>query len=100
MELNILRARLFSKKTRGIVKALSSFRVVVVSRTSVLIPLPPACYGCLPKALKCLFCCEFPLYDHLNEEAEKITVTKDLVAKTEAETVSNVTLTIGLVEKH
>ncbi|KAH3896917.1 uncharacterized protein LOC127864492 [Dreissena polymorpha] len=57
------------------------------ARTSVLIPLPPPCYGCLPRALKCLFCCEFPLYDHLNEETEKITVTKDLVAKTEAETV-------------
>ncbi|KAL4217606.1 hypothetical protein ACF0H5_022348 [Mactra antiquata] len=48
------------------------------ARTSVLIPLPTVCYGCLPRPVKCLFCCEFPLYDHLSEESEKITVTKDL----------------------
>lgn len=47
-------------------------------RTSALIPLPPPCYGCLPRPLKCLFCCEFPCYDHLDEEAQKITVTKDM----------------------
>ncbi|WAR17582.1 hypothetical protein MAR_032176, partial [Mya arenaria] len=52
--------------------------VAYKNRTSVLIPLPPACYGCLPRPLKCLFCCEFPLYDNKGDASEKITITKDL----------------------
>ncbi|WAR17580.1 hypothetical protein MAR_032174 [Mya arenaria] len=52
--------------------------VAYKNRTSVLIPLPPACYGCLPHPLKCLFCCEFPLYDNKGDASEKITITKDL----------------------
>lgn len=47
-------------------------------RTSPLIPVPPPCYGFLPGPVKCLFCCEFPLYNNLNEETEKINVTKEI----------------------
>ncbi|KAK3603864.1 hypothetical protein CHS0354_042872 [Potamilus streckersoni] len=46
------------------------------TRTSPLIPLPPPCYGNLPRTVKCLFCCEFPLYDHTSEETERITIKK------------------------
>jgi len=55
--------------------------------TSALIPLPPFCYGCLPRPIKCLFCCECPFYDHLDEETQKITVTKDMEANGSAERV-------------
>ncbi|XP_067652616.1 uncharacterized protein [Haliotis asinina] len=41
-------------------------------RTSPLIPFPPPVYGVFPTFLKCLCCCEFPLYNHLNEEEEVI----------------------------
>ncbi|KAH3723491.1 hypothetical protein DPMN_049279 [Dreissena polymorpha] len=40
--------------------------VEYTSRTSVLVPLPPSRYGCLPQSLKCMSCCEFPRHNHLN----------------------------------
>ncbi|KAK7114825.1 uncharacterized protein [Littorina saxatilis] len=46
--------------------------LVYKKRTSPLVLLPPPCYGALPEALKCLCCCEFPLYNYLNEEEEAI----------------------------
>ena len=39
--------------------------------TSPLIPLPASCYGRLPNFVKCLFCCEFPFYNHMNEDPER-----------------------------
>lgn len=47
------------------------------NRTSALVPLPQSCYGACPNFLKCLCCCEFPLYDHMNEENEKIEIKSD-----------------------
>lgn len=44
------------------------------NRTSPLVPLPPPCYGCLPRAFKCLCCCEFPLYNYLDPEDERISI--------------------------
>ncbi|KAI8791044.1 hypothetical protein BgiMline_018591 [Biomphalaria glabrata] len=41
-------------------------------KTSPLILLLPACYGILPLCIKCTFCCEFPLYNHLSEETMTI----------------------------
>ncbi|XP_046363992.2 uncharacterized protein LOC124140445 [Haliotis rufescens] len=46
--------------------------VTYKKRTSPLIPFPPPVYGVFPSFLKCLCCCEFPLYNHLNEEEEVI----------------------------
>lgn len=37
--------------------------------TSPLIPMPPALYRNLPSFLKCSMCCEFPLYDYLDENS-------------------------------
>ncbi|EDO46489.1 predicted protein [Nematostella vectensis] len=37
-------------------------------RTSPLIPLPPPLYAALNNILKAIFCCEFPLYNHLKDE--------------------------------
>ena len=39
--------------------------------TSPLIPLPRSCFGKLPSAFKCLFCCEFPFYNHLDQDPER-----------------------------
>lgn len=47
------------------------------NRTSPLVPSPQSCYGSCPNFLKCLCCCEFPLYDHMNEENEKIEIKSD-----------------------
>ncbi|XP_020623579.1 uncharacterized protein LOC110061093 isoform X1 [Orbicella faveolata] len=43
--------------------------------TSPLIPLPPACFGAIPAPLKCLFCCECPFYNYLDDdESERIVI--------------------------
>ncbi|KAL8564607.1 hypothetical protein ACOMHN_032163 [Nucella lapillus] len=47
--------------------------LVYKKRTSPLILLPPPCYGVLPAVLKCFCCCEFPLYNYLDEEKQSIT---------------------------
>ncbi|XP_076470530.1 uncharacterized protein LOC143300620 [Babylonia areolata] len=41
-------------------------------RTSALVPLPPPCYAVLPALFKCACCCEFPLYNYLDEEKQTI----------------------------
>ncbi|CAF4956588.1 uncharacterized protein LOC125059031 [Pieris napi] len=38
------------------------------SSTSPFIPIPPSFYVEVPKFLKCLICCEFPIYDYTSEE--------------------------------
>ncbi|XP_035678777.1 uncharacterized protein LOC118417339 [Branchiostoma floridae] len=38
--------------------------------TSPLVPLPPYFYGRLPDAVKCFVCCEFPLYNTMDEADE------------------------------
>jgi len=40
--------------------------------TSPLIPLPTSLYGALPSFIKTLFCCEFPLYNYLEDERSPI----------------------------
>ncbi|KAK3085598.1 hypothetical protein FSP39_005934 [Pinctada imbricata] len=47
------------------------------NRTSPLLPVPPPCYGCLPNIFKCLCCCEFPLYNYLDEDEEKQKIKGD-----------------------
>ncbi|KAH9502626.1 hypothetical protein Btru_073956 [Bulinus truncatus] len=42
------------------------------NKTSPLIPLPPSCYGILPACMKCVFCCEFPLYNHISKENQNV----------------------------
>ena len=43
--------------------------------TSPLIPLPPAYFGAIPAPLKCLFCCECPFYNYLDDdESERIVI--------------------------
>ncbi|XP_071089815.1 uncharacterized protein [Haliotis cracherodii] len=54
--------------------------VTYKKRTSPLIPFPPPVYGVFPSFLKCLCCCEFPLYNHLNEEEEVIRTDQPHVA--------------------
>lgn len=41
-------------------------------RTSPLVLLPPPLYNILPSFIKCCLCCEFPFYNHLEAEEEKI----------------------------
>lgn len=41
---------------------------VYKNRTSPLIPLPPPLYAVLGKIIKAIFCFEFPLYNHMNDE--------------------------------
>ncbi|XP_064599257.1 uncharacterized protein LOC135465831 [Liolophura sinensis] len=38
-------------------------------RTAALIPFPPPVYAKLPQCVKCVVCCEFPLYNHLDVES-------------------------------
>lgn len=52
--------------------------LIFKKRTSPLIPLPGGCYGALPTAIKCLCCCEFPLYDHIDDESEKIVIKSEI----------------------
>jgi len=40
-------------------------------KTSPLVPLPTSLYRILPAFIKCFFCCEFPLYNYLDEEGER-----------------------------
>ncbi|XP_005105370.1 uncharacterized protein LOC101846158 [Aplysia californica] len=47
--------------------------VAYKNRTSPLVLLPPPLYAVLPSCMKCCFCCEFPLYNHLNDEEQSIT---------------------------
>ena len=46
-------------------------------RTSALPLVPPAVYRRLPYAVKCLCCCEFPLYDYTPADEERAQVNKD-----------------------
>jgi hypothetical protein len=41
-------------------------------RTSPLIPIPPIFFGCCANALKCFLCCEFPMYNYLDQENEAL----------------------------
>jgi len=41
------------------------------NETSPLVPLPTSCYGKLPQFLKCLCCCEFPIYNHMEQDPER-----------------------------
>jgi len=40
-------------------------------KTSPLIPLPTSLYKALPSFIKSIFCCEFPFYNHLDENDER-----------------------------
>lgn len=55
------------------------------TKTSPLVPSPPPCYRACPNFLKCLCCCEFPLYNHLDEENEKIEIRTDKVRSDDIE---------------
>ena len=44
--------------------------------TSPLMPLPPACFGAIPAPLKCLFCCECPFYNYLDDDESEGIVIK------------------------
>jgi len=46
-------------------------------KTSPLIPLPTSCYGPLPTFIKALFCCEFPIYNYLEIDEEKVHISTD-----------------------
>lgn len=52
-------------------------------RTSPLLLVPPPCYNCLPSPLKCLVCCEFPLYNYLDGETQAINKESETVPVTQ-----------------
>ncbi len=58
--------------------------------TSVLIPLPPRCFGRFPSWLKCCMCCEFPLYNHLDIDSEQQSITKRTDDPATSGTTSNI----------
>ncbi len=62
-------------KTPALADEYASYR----DRTSPIVPVPPACYGALPRVVKQVFCCEFPMYE-LPADA----VTDDSDAETSA----------------
>jgi len=51
-------------------------------KTSPLVPLPPSLYRILPAFIKCFFCCEFPLYNYLDEEGERTPIKSQSVPVT------------------
>ena len=51
-------------------------------KTSPLVPLPPSLYRVLPAFIKCFFCCEFPLYNYLDEESERTPIKSQSVPVT------------------
>jgi len=58
-------------------------------RTSPLIPLPTSCYAVLPFFMKCLFCCEFPLYNYIDVSDEKTPITSSSSPVTSQPRASN-----------
>lgn len=44
--------------------------LVYRNRTSPLLLLPPCVYAVVPKPLRCLFCCEFPMYAYSPKETD------------------------------
>jgi len=47
------------------------------NRTPALILCLPPIYAVLPSFIKCCLCCEFPLYDHINDEEQTLTPKKE-----------------------
>ena len=50
------------------------------SRTSPLIPLPPACFAATPRAVKRWALCEFKLYEVTEDRAGTVVVTGETAA--------------------
>jgi len=46
-------------------------------RTSPLIPFPTSIYAKIPSFFKCLFCCEWPIYNHLNSDDETVPMSRN-----------------------
>ncbi|XP_031559652.1 uncharacterized protein C594.04c-like [Actinia tenebrosa] len=58
---------LLEKKADERYGSLTTYRIYK-KNTSPLIPLPPPFYAILGNIIKALFCCEFPLYNHIDDE--------------------------------